>query len=258
VIGPGGRVCFQVRVVDANGCPLPGVTPVLEVRGSRGARGELRGTCFQAAGNAADSEGEFTVVARNGALEGQARVRVGTPDLSDLIALRAAAGGAVSVADEGRPMSDETARVAARSEVRRPAPWWPIAGALFGVVLVVIAILGFILRNQRRSRGPEAESPHPGAVGGSEGTSKRPSTAPASTGSSTPLDGSPRICPSCRRGYPPEATRCTVDGTRLVAYREFVATQSGGETTKVCPTCGTRYPGTIRFCGKDGATLVDG
>jgi hypothetical protein len=264
-ISPGERICFQARVVDTNGCPLPQRTPSLELRMPPGARGELRGTCFQAAGNAAEGEGEFTIVAREGGFEARARVRVRTPDLSDLIARRAEGGGAVSFSSDDGALasSEEAARVAAWSETQRPSLLCPILGAIVGALLVMAGSIALFVRSRRRTQRLVREGEGGIAVeGGASLASHAPAPAPPLP-AAVPAVGAqpaatPKICPVCRRGYPPEATRCTSDGTELMFYPEFLARGTGAASTRVCPLCGRRYPATTRFCGEDGTTLVDG
>jgi hypothetical protein len=263
-IEPGGRACFSARVVDASGCALPGRTPQLELRAPEGAIGALQRTCFQAASSAAEAEGEFTIVARDGALEAQARVRVRTPDLSDLIARRAEGGGAVSLGDGEDATSEEAARVAARQDgAARPSLMIPSLLAVLGALLVLGATIGLIVRGRRRKRKlAQLDDAASAAASG-------PASAPFAEGTPAVIEapgapvvlGAQKICPTCRRGYPLDATKCATDGTELVLYADFVAGKGAPGAlaqTKVCPVCGARFPATTRFCGKDGTTLVDG
>ncbi|AKF05563.1 zinc ribbon domain-containing protein [Sandaracinus amylolyticus] len=249
---PGGRVCLSARVVDANGCAIRGRSPRLELRTPPGATGQLRGTCFEAAASAAEGEGEFTIVARDGAMEAQVRVQVRTPDLSDLIARRAEGGGAVTLGD-AESTSEEAARVAARSEgAARGTPAWLVAGAVLGLVMVVVASIGLVVVGRRRRKKKERP------IVASEVHEAPVAPVPAPVPPPPPVaSGEPKICPTCRRGYPPDATTCSVDGTPLVAYADFAAGKaaSTAASEKICPVCGTRYPASTRFCGKDGTTL---
>lgn len=277
-IEPGGRQCFSARVVDASGCAVPGRPVQLELRSPPGVTGTLRGTCFQAAGNAAEAEGEFTIIGRSAAaggtasLEAQATLRVRTPDLSDLIARRAEGGGAVSVTG-GEATSEQAARVAARSEAARGGWILPVAGGAIALVLLV-ALVGALVARSRRSKkkiaaleaeavaAPGASVPDQAPLGQAPlGRAPLAQAPQAQAPIAAPVaPGEPKICPSCRRGHPPDATRCSVDGTPLVLYADFVAGKAGpaASASKVCPVCGSRFPATTRFCGKDGATLVDG
>jgi hypothetical protein len=232
-----------------------GRSPRLELRSPPGATARLQGTCFEAAGSAAEGEGAFTIVARDGAMEAQARVRVRTPDLSDLIARRAEGGGAVSLVGE-ETTSEEAARVAARSEGGgRPSLLWVMLGAMVGLLLVGGATIGLLTRGRRRRKTDEplAEPREPVDEG-----PRPPPEVIAAPPPAQPISTEPMICPTCRRGYPPDAIRCETDGTELVKYADFVAKSAAPSSaeTKVCPTCGDRFPATTRFCGKDGATLV--
>lgn len=255
-VEPGGRACFTARVVDANGCTVRGRSARLELRSPPGATARLQGSCFEAAGSAAEAEGAFTIIARDGAMEAQARVRVRTPDLSDLIARRAEGGGAVSLEGE-ETTSEEAARVAARGESGgRPSLIWVLLGAAIGLLLVGGATFGLLARGRRRKKADEAFTSPRETVG------EAPPPAPvviAAPAPAQPISTEPKICPTCRRGYPPDATRCESDDTELVKYADFVAKSAtpSSAATKVCPVCGDRFPATTRFCGKDGATLVE-
>ncbi len=246
-VEPGGRACFAARVVDASGCVVPGRTPRLELRAPEGARGRLDGSCFVAADSAAEGEGEFVVTAREASFEAQARVRVRTPDLSDLIARRAEGGGAVSL-DEAETVSEEAARLAARSEPEsRIGLGWVIGFSILGLLMVMAGAIGLLLHGRRKKRATTMPPPL------SFQQAQEPPLAVES-----PVTSEPKICPTCRRGYPPHAERCPQDGTELVKYAEFTEKSAKeGQMTKVCPTCGAHFPATTRFCGKDGTTLVE-
>ena len=265
-VEPGGRVCFTARVVDASGCPLRGVAPTLVLRAPEGRSGTLRGACFEAGASAAEGEGEFSIEASSGALRTEARVRVHTMDLSDLIARRAESGDVVT--DPGVASSDTAAGVAARSEAgAAPFPWWALGLAALGITIVVGTALTLVLRARARTqRLARAEIPVPTSpVLPTSPQVHAPPVAPAapSTGATTgstavetePAEGTQaKICPTCRRGYGAGERTCSRDGTALVLYAEFVQTREA-VVQSICPKCGTRYTGTTRFCGKDGTTL---
>lgn len=268
-IEPGARQCFSARVVDASGCAVPGRAVQLELRSPPGATGTLRGSCFQAPGSAAEAEGTFTIVARSvaagSALEGQATLRVRTPDLSDLIARRAEGGGAVSASDEAAT-SEQAARVAARGETARGGWILPVAAGAIALVLLVAITVAVVARGRRSRKkiaaleatSVDERAPRPAPVAPPPPTPAAP--PPAAPAALPVAPGQEKICPTCRRGHPPDATRCSIDDTPLVLYADFVAGRAGpaAAATKICPKCGSRFPATTRFCGKDGATLVEG
>lgn len=253
-IEPGGRTCFVARVVDARGCAIAGRTPRFELRQPEGARARLDGTCFVAAESAAAGEGEFLLVAREGSLEAQARIRVRTPDLSDLIARRAEGGGAVSL-DDAETISEEAARLAARSEPEsRGGLGWIIGLSAIGFVMVMAGAIGLLVHGRRKKRGSPTMPPPPREH---HAPQEIPVSLPALDLPPPSIPSEPKICPRCRRGYPPDAERCPQDGASLLKYAEFMEKSANdAQATKICPTCGARFPASTRFCGKDGATLV--
>ena len=69
------------------------------------------------------------------------------------------------------------------------------------------------------------------------------------------------ICPTCRRGYPADATRCPDDLDDLIPYGLYGAstrkqTPQRLAAGKICPKCGDRYATVQTFCGRDGSLLV--
>jgi hypothetical protein len=266
-VEPGGRACFTARVVDASGCPL-GTNASLALRAPEGRAGALRGTCFEAASTG--GEGEFTILATSGALSAEARVRVHTMDLSDLIARRAESGDVAS--DPGVATTDTAAGVAARTEAAPAAfPWWAVALAAFGVLIVIVSAIVLLTRSRARTQKlahrehavSMVPMPSRDLANASSGTSSDlvgPTVAAPPPEMSPPApvtsgDAQAKICPTCRRGYAANERTCKTDGTELVAYTAFVQ-KSEAIARSVCPKCGTRYTGTTRFCGKDGETLV--
>jgi hypothetical protein len=193
------------------------------------------------------------VTAREGSLEAQARVRVRTPDLSDLIARRAEGGGAVSL-DDAETVSEEAARLAARSEPEaRAGIGWIIGFSAIGLLMALAGAIGLLLHGRRKRKSTTMPPP-------ANWQPVQPEPVRASTSAvepPPPIVTEPKICPKCRRGYPPDAIRCAQDGTELLKYAEFTEKSAKeAQATKVCPTCGAHFPATTRFCGKDGTTLV--
>ena len=69
------------------------------------------------------------------------------------------------------------------------------------------------------------------------------------------------ICPTCRRGYPSDASYCPEDADQLVPYGLFGASTSTPppepeDSNKICPECGVRHTAAHSFCCQDGAELV--
>ncbi len=81
---------------------------------------------------------------------------------------------------------------------------------------------------------------------------------PLVSAASNPIRAGGMICPTCRRGYPPDAEFCPHDRATLTPYSIFskAGAQTQG-TSKACPVCGERYAANVTFCGKDGSSLVD-
>ena len=69
------------------------------------------------------------------------------------------------------------------------------------------------------------------------------------------------ICPTCRRGYPSDATFCPEDLDELIPYGLYGAAAQKQPPQrlaagKICPECGDRYATAQTFCVRDGAVLV--
>lgn len=246
-IPPGGRACFNARVVDAAGCAIPGSGSgaTYELHGA----GELHGNCF----TAGSATGSVTIVGHAGEMSDQATVTIETTDLSGLMAGHTADGSPIG--DGGDATAGSEARVAARGEGgARGMPAWAAVASIIGLVLVLIAVAGLLVRGRRRPRPRPRESlaPLPAAAPPVPAAdAAAPTTAAATT--STPAEA--RICPICRRGYPADVARCPRDNEPLVNYAVFVQRKDQSAPSRTCPTCGTVYPSTTRFCGKDGTTL---
>jgi hypothetical protein len=263
VIEPGGRACFQAKVVDSAGCRLRDAPIELERRGSSAVRGRLRGLCFRAADSAAESEGELEVAAVSGNLSATATVLVRTADLSGLIARpqsSAPVGDHEAVAE-----AQSAAGVAARASEPGLAVHWPIIIASFTLLLVAL-ILALIVALRR----PPATAPQPAIAPPPQPQAHSPepivepvpgptAAAPEPEPPSSPLAGSAMICPTCRRGFSAATLRCPKDSDELLPYEEFAKRHKqaqGAGQTKICPKCGDSYGVAVSFCGKDGSELV--
>jgi hypothetical protein len=245
VVPPGGRLCVSARVVDARGCPVPGRPVALALRTEGAPSVRLRGNCLEAE---TSGDGDAMLVATEGDLRGETRVRVLATDLSDLTAGRATSRGPLT--GMAGATSEEAARLAAREASSTSSFLGPVVGSLLGLLLAAVAVVGLIVagRNRAARRGARVEAAADGAAIAAD---RPPSDVP------DPASREAKICPSCRRGHAPEAEVCVADGTTLVLYRDFASGTVDGASfaTKSCPTCGTSYPKATRFCGKDGTTL---
>lgn len=85
--------------------------------------------------------------------------------------------------------------------------------------------------------------------------------APLASGNASSPISQGMICPTCRRGYPADATHCPEDADELVPFGLYGAATATRPPVrldghKICPECGARHPSTHFFCGRDGAELV--
>lgn len=234
-LSPGGERCFTVRLVDARGCALR--SPRIDVRLAEGSAGELDGRCYRAP----EGDARARIVAQSGELRDEATVVVRTMDLTDLIARRSESGSLGGGESEHEASGEVAARVSTRTAERGGGILLP--GAALGLALLLIAAGTLFLARRRR-----APTSGIGGLREVEPPPEGPGAPPAPTAAEQDM-----ICPSCRRGYPPDSTRCSLDGTALVPYAEFASATTARERT--CPRCGERYPGHVTFCGKDGSPL---
>jgi hypothetical protein len=261
---PGTERCFVARVLDASGCPLRSSEARLTL--SEGG-GTVSGRCFRAP----STEGTARVVAQAGLLRDQATVvvRIGAPigsddrdttsDVGDLVARRQEPSRLEGAGPRTEASSTTGSRVSARPG-SGDATWAAavVAGGIAACALLGVLVVG---RRRRRLAGPAKASDDEKTTaprGRPELSRVDDQEAPGRNAS--PLDAAAlpaeddMICPTCRRGYPPGATRCSQDATELAPYRTFASAGSG---TKRCPACARSYGAQVRFCGEDGATLVD-
>ena len=244
-IATGERVCFTARLVDANGCAVPGGGAA--TFDESGPAGELRGNCFTATA----TSGTATITGHVGASTGSATVTIVSSDLSDLIAGHAA--GPTAVGDGGDALAGSEARVAAHGEGgARGMPAWAAAASIVGLVLVLIAVVGLLTRGRRRARREASVSLPPAPAAG---PAPAPAVAAPAPAAPPEAGAEAKICPICRRGYPADVVRCPRDNEPVVPYAEFVQRKDQSAPSRTCPKCGTAYPSTTRFCGKDGTTL---
>ena len=85
--------------------------------------------------------------------------------------------------------------------------------------------------------------------------------APLNDGRSSGPFSQGMICPTCRRGYPSDASFCPEDADELVPYGMYGAASTTRPSlrldgNKICPECGVRHAAGHVFCGNDGTELV--
>ncbi len=235
-VAPGERVCFRARVVDAQGCAISNARTEIRIQGRPAPLGS--DGCIDAPATGADA---LQVQVRAGDLVTDYRVRVGYPDLSDIIAKRAQRDTAPSTSDEPEtriePLQVGSAQGGSSSAI--------LVGAIATGILALL-LLVFVMMRRAKKTGltipPPANVPY---VAQAEPT---PPAAPAAIN---------MICPTCRRGYPEGSVTCATDGSALVDYKSFTTGRGAAspQKTKICPTCGTAYEAASTFCGKDGTPL---
>lgn len=254
----GRRVCFRPSVTDANGCPLPEATVRWSLEHDPSIKGRIEDGCFVAGDQAAESEGQFRVIAAIGSLRADAPVSVRTPDLSALLAQRIETGALPAESARAPELPPEAPVASAAKVAAAPAP--PPAGkhtasGHFALALVLagafgVAIAAWLLVRRRAARE---------SAGAQTRASVRPATPVA--GSVAPRSAAPEepwICPTCRVGYPKASGTCPKDGTALVPYRQFADARRSLQPAsgKRCPRCGRLYPDSAAFCSEDGAPLA--
>ena len=244
-IAAGERACFTARLVDANGCAVPGgAAATYDLRGSTG---ELHGGCFTASA----TSGSAVVVGHVGSMSGEATVNIVSSDLSDLTAGHST--GTTPTADGGDATAGSEARVAARGEgSARGMPAWAAVASILGLVLVLFAVVGLLTRGRRKPR-PVVDDSSFSSAPVPPPAAPPPPVAPVAAPAAATAEA--KICPICRRGYASDVMVCPRDNEPLVPYAEFVQRKEQSAPNRVCPKCGTSYPSTTRFCGKDGTVL---
>jgi hypothetical protein len=236
-VSPGQRVCFQLRAVDAAGCALPGAPssgPLVIVGASEGARGSVKGLCFDADAASALRGGSVRLRVSAGALHAEANVRVAAPDLS---AITLGETDEAAAADDAERASDGVFDAGVRAVVAGTGghPWL--------AALLLAAALGLITLGVRRRRNAQSKPEEHGEAGP---RAAKPSSAVA------PVAGEPWLCPRCRRGYPAGTARCSVDGEAPIPYAEFRAREARAAADAKCSACGAALAPGSAFCGVCG------
>jgi hypothetical protein len=247
-IAPGERVCFSVRAWDAAGCSVElaasAVSYALQRR--EGLEGTLSGACFKAADTTALAEGQFKLVATSAGLRSEANIAVSAPDLSDITARRGPSSSGPLGSQRG---ADETAlesgiRAVASSSHGMLRLGVAIAGLATLLSLIAIGALRMARRQLSGPPPPRPSAPAPASV----------PPAPALPVIAVPaLEGPQRICPRCRRGYPPGSQRCDNDGETLLDYDVFAKQSAPRAAARHCQECGEPLTPQSLFCGRCGA-----
>jgi zinc-ribbon domain len=257
-IAPGERVCFVVKAVDDSGCELSNAAIDLSLQHPPAVQGSLSGSCFKAAESAALAEGVFKVQAASGSLRAEATVVVSTPDLSDITARRTGSGASSLGTSERTAETQYETGVRAVTKSSRDPLLVALGVALLGCVIGLAASIAL-----RRARKPGARRSRPRSSFPEPRLSDAINLAkPADAGvaEQTPPDvvasGPQRICPRCRRGYPPGSERCAADGEALLDYEDFVAVSAAKSAPRFCPECGQALVEGALFCGACGHKLT--
>jgi len=104
-------------------------------------------------------------------------------------------------------------------------------------------------RPRTRSSFPESRPPAPAPTEPKASPAQEPKELAAPSGPQ-------RICPKCRRGYPPGEERCSADGSALLDYDAFVAGAAAKAPSRFCPECGEVMGADAFFCGACGHKMT--
>jgi len=261
-IAPGQRVCFKVYAEDKSGCRLQDLPIKWSLHHSKALRGQLVNTCFTAADNAAEAEGDFRVVVTAGALRAQSLIVVKPIDLSDIIARRietAALSGFEKKVEETDTTNIEAAVEITQKKVKvRPYSVLYTAFYIGGSTLIVV-LLGLFIWLRRRPQIVDRLSEE--AIDESVRSTDFTLREEQSRTEREPYENKEQwICPTCRRGYSSDTRTCPKDSTKLLPYDQFIREHKalhGTDKQKKCPKCGEIYPSTVAFCANDGFALVE-
>jgi hypothetical protein len=264
-IAPGQRVCLRAALLDAKRCDVPNPSVEWSLRHLKTLHGQLEGGCFRAADSAAESEGEYRVVASSGTLSAQAQITVRAADLSDLIARQIEGGGIHGSAEANQNSADpQTLGKLATSAVRiseKNSQLQILVGASILILSLSAILLVLITRRRRAERNlaiPLAETTGQGLTRVARVWPPKKAQESPTQGEAHVMSGSKWICPTCRRAYPAEEKRCPHDYTLLVPYDEFAKAHKAQQATgprKRCPKCGATFSDTTAFCPQDGIVL---
>jgi hypothetical protein len=294
-VAPSERLCLRAVGRDADGCRVP-VTADW-ARASDGPPGRIDEAGCLVAGS---DEGRILVTATAGDLHASVQVEIRPMDISDLLAARLGEAGD-DVVELGPGAAAQQARPGAvqglggaRGARGRAAPSalaWAILGAVLLLTLVMLVLVGTLIARRRRRRRRRSAETDRGSASRVVATAKRPATAaevrvcptchrefdsetffcpqdatelvPASDAEPLAAKQENKICPKCRRGHPPTASRCTVCDEELVAYSHFramrIQERVAGRTAPggmICPKCAAKYDQEVLYCQKDGSKLV--
>ena len=289
-LGPGDKVCFAVKAVDTQGCPIKKIKDVSWTVTQDGIpiNGLLSKTgCFIAGETAAETEGLYTVSVRAGGKVAAAEISVVFAELGDLFAARLkplenarnpeqSARKPTAVNDKkGKSGIPDITDIKKRKNFSKDdivstptltAPEAPdsdnMVGVMIPAVIVVLGLLGlgiaggvFVRRAAKRGDDPDNDD-----------DDDWPETTPFR--SSVPVPGgkhqgdtdppdSARVCPSCGRSFDANTKLCPYDRIMLIPTDE--KTEDNADNVAqgmICPKCHRGYESDARFCPHDSERLV--
>ncbi len=293
-LGPSERVCFRPIAIDANGCRTTVKANWTLTQGGQVVSGLLTAAgCFRAGDTAAESEGDYKVMARAEGRTGSAEVSVLFPDLGELLAARLkpleddnkaektehapvpiAAPTPVpvpaSLPSPAPTVDDPATKSGQRSLTAGSAPtastaatangigwsFWLIIGFL-GAALTgfLIVIFMSLRRNASRKRSETEDFDNWLDADTDSPKSSEPESSPTKSIEETV------VCPKCAKTFPKESKFCPHDGATLGNDKKQISpdsksTSAGKDGGMVCPTCHRGYEVTARFCPHDSEKLI--
>jgi hypothetical protein len=246
-LAPGGRTCFRVRLLDANGCEAsapPGSAVAWQLARSSGTPGSADATlengCVRAP--AGSPVAEYAVTASAGGLTAHAVAAVvSAEELRSLIAQHIEDEGP---ADAGLLLGGAASGAGVGAVVVR-APATPTERGGAGLVVWLLVGCGLLLATggvslllRRRDAAPRSSRP-PGDDVDAANASMRPRRE------AVPIPA--RELPVAKPA-PPSLREAPAPAAAAPAPRPLV---------KRCPTCDTRFTAEMAFCPEHGTALVD-
>ncbi|HEX6245840.1 MAG TPA: zinc ribbon domain-containing protein [Polyangiales bacterium] len=254
-LAPGERLCFSARATDAAGCAVELAQDAVSYALQRpaGVEGALNGSCFKAAANAALAEGQFKLVASSGSLRAEASINVSAPDLSDITARRGPNSGGPLGGHGSGPETALESGIRAVASGSHGTLWLGVSIAGLAALLSLVAIAALRMARRQLSDPP----PAPPAASARPSRAEPSALAPVAPQLAAPAvpTGPQRICPRCRRGYPPGTERCSSDGEPLLDYDVFAKRAAESASTRHCPECGDLLASDAQFCGRCGTKV---
>jgi hypothetical protein len=264
-IGPGERICFKASGFDASGCRFEAdAVWVAQQNGVEVGGLMSRGGCFQAGATAAESEGDYEIIALAEGKKAAAVVRVVFPDLSDLLHVRLDPSRELGSAEAPSPEGSgaEPAATPAVGPLPMPSPEPSgasmvliIAVSLVILVAAAVVVVVIVFRRKSAARRPSDDDLSDGSW------SEPPRVRDVAPRSPPPKEDPSKIrCAKCGELFPAGSRFCPLDGTVLtpaaagaVGHPSVVPASAPG---MVCPKCHRGYGADARFCPHDSDKLV--